>query len=72
LKKRTLRPTTQNRGGPPAKEKIFIGLISGTSADGIEAALISVPHTRLGNPANVPGITGAKRPVVLGKIVPAS
>ena len=41
----------------------FIGLMSGTSPDGIDAAL----H---GLPAKVPGATGARASLVIGKVVP--
>ena len=46
----------------------------GISSDGKEALAFAIlaNETVAGNPANVPGATGAKRRVVLGKIVPGS
>ena len=45
----------------------------GLSADAKEAIAFAIlaNETISGRPANVPGVTGAGRPVVLGKIVPA-
>jgi anhydro-N-acetylmuramic acid kinase len=44
----------------------------GISADALEAVIFAVlaHETVCGHPANVPSATGAKRPVVLGKVVP--
>jgi anhydro-N-acetylmuramic acid kinase len=41
------------------------------SVEGVSIALLA-RAALLGLPANIPGITGATRPVVLGKIIPAS
>jgi 1,6-anhydro-N-acetylmuramate kinase len=58
-----------------------MGLMSGTSADGVDTALVEGQEAILfallayavvhGRPGHVPGATGARRAVVLGKIVPA-
>jgi anhydro-N-acetylmuramic acid kinase len=44
----------------------------GISADALEAVIFAVlaHETVCGHPANVPGATGAKRAVILGKVVP--
>jgi anhydro-N-acetylmuramic acid kinase len=44
----------------------------GISADALEAVVFAVlaHETVCGRPANVPSATGAKRQVILGKVVP--
>jgi anhydro-N-acetylmuramic acid kinase len=46
----------------------------GISADALEAVIFAVlaHETVCGHPTNVPSATGAKRPVVLGKVVPGT
>ena len=45
----------------------------GISPDAIEAVSFAIlaNETVHGNPSNLPSVTGAKRKVILGKIVPA-
>jgi anhydro-N-acetylmuramic acid kinase len=66
----TLRRMLQGRlPGIP----IFLHEDLGISGDAKEALAFAIlgNETMLGRPANVPGATGAKRRVILGKIVPA-
>jgi anhydro-N-acetylmuramic acid kinase len=44
--------------------------LPGAAKEAVAFAILG-NETMLGNPSNVPGATGARRPVVLGKIVPA-
>jgi anhydro-N-acetylmuramic acid kinase len=65
----TLRRMLQERlPGIP----IFLHEDLGLSGDAKEALAFAIlgNETMLGRPANVPSATGARRPVVLGKIVP--
>jgi len=66
----TLRRMLQERLPGPT---IFLHEDFGTSGDAKEALAFAIlgNETMLGRPANVPAATGARRPVILGKIVPA-
>lgn len=53
---------------------VFLHEDFGLSGDAKEALAFAIlgNETMLGHPANVPSATGARRPVILGKIVPAT
>ena len=71
VKNQTLMTLLQQRFAPIPISTVEQLQISSDALEAITFALLA-RATMLGRPSNLPSVTGARRPVVLGKIVPGS